>query len=1022
MFGHQIGFDRPWYLLLLLVLPILWWASFRTLSGLGPWRRWFALGLRSFVLTLLVLALAEVQLVKVSDKVTVIYALDQSDSIPASKRRAMLDFVVEDVKKHRNAPRGDKAGVVVFGREASIEVPPFDDDIHTSGVVESYLGRTDATNLAAAFKLAQASFPEDSAKRIVVVSDGNENVGDVRAVAPSLAEQGVGVDAVAVKLSTRGEVAVERIALPNDIRRGQPIEARIVVNNIVSGAGEAAPVKGKLRLVRRGGQTVELLAEQEVELDPGKNVFPFKHAIVNPDVYTYEADFVPTDPRDDLMNENNKVSAFTHVRGRGRVLFIEDWKQKGEHDDLVSRLRAAEIEVTMMSSDNLFTSLAELQGFDSVVLANVARASGDEAAIANFSDDQIDMLVRNTQQMGCGLLMLGGPNSFGAGGWTNTSLEKAMPVDFQIKNEKIRAVGALVLMMHASEMAQGNFWQKQVAHLAINALGPLDYCGLIHYGTGGDSWLWGGRNGLVRVGENKKKMLNQVDTMTPGDMPQFEGSMGMALAGFNRVNASVKLMVVISDGDPSPPQPGTLNRFKQGNIQITTVAIGAHGPAEHATLQRIANATGGKYYKVNNPKALPQIYQAEVKKVSKSLIYENQDGIRPQLKYPHEMLQGLDGPPPPITGFVMTTVKENPLVEVAWQSPQPSAENGALLASWTYGLGRTAVLTTDVGQRWAASWKQWPQYDQFFTQLVRWSMRPVDERGKFTVATDIKDGKVRVVVTALDKDDEFLNFLNMSASGVSPSLDAFDVKIDQAAPGRYVGEFDADKPGSYFVTIHTGSGGAPIIAGVTVPYSDEYKVRSTNRALLEQLTSFSPKGGDKGRLFEADVLRDELATLVAQNDPFRQDLPKARSSQDVWPLVVLAASCLFFGDVFVRRVMVSWEWLWVLMAWLRKQLFGARPEDVVREERLERLRHRKAAVGGQLDERRAALRFEPQPDATPPIAAEKSLDDVLRDASAPTAASAPPPPPSATSSGPTPEADSYTSRLLKAKEQAKKPR
>ena len=98
--------------------------------------------------------------------------------------------------------------------------------------------------------------------------------------------------------------------------------------------------------------------------------------------------------------------------------------------------------------------------------------------------NHIRMLVRNTLELGGGLVLIGGPNSFGAGGWANTELEKAMPVDFQIRNEKVRAVGALVLMMHASELAQGNFWQKKVAEEAIKALGPMDYCGLIHWGPG----------------------------------------------------------------------------------------------------------------------------------------------------------------------------------------------------------------------------------------------------------------------------------------------------------------------------------------------------------------------------------------------------------------------------------------------------------------------------------------------------------------------------------------------------------
>ena len=110
--------------------------------------------------------------------------------------------------------------------------------------------------------------------------------------------------------------------------------------------------------------------------------------------------------------------------------------------------------------------------------------------VSSFTDEQIKMLVRNTEELGCGLIMIGGPNSFGAGGWTNTELEKAMPVDFQIKSAKVVPVGALVLNMHASEIPQANYWQKVISQEAIKALGPRDYCGLVYFGNS-DQWLWG---------------------------------------------------------------------------------------------------------------------------------------------------------------------------------------------------------------------------------------------------------------------------------------------------------------------------------------------------------------------------------------------------------------------------------------------------------------------------------------------------------------------------------------------------
>jgi uncharacterized membrane protein/Mg-chelatase subunit ChlD len=1012
MFGRQIGFDQPAFLVLLALLPVLWVLSYRTLSGLGPYRRLFALAVRTVVLVLVILALAEIQMLKISDKQSVIYLLDQSESIPRAQRQAMLQYVVKEVAAHRDKQREDKAGVIVFGHDATIEIPPFDEDVPFVGLESAVHLRTDATNLEAALKLAQASFPEDTGKRIVVVTDGNENLGDARSVARTLADDGIGIDVVPVPLAARGEVQVDKVTLPSEIRRGQPIETRVVVTNFATPtADNPGTVKGRLKLVRQVGDHEELLNRdsQDVELKPGKNVFSFQHKIEEAAVYTYKAVFTPDDPADDLMPQNNQATAFTHVRGKGRVLLIEDAQQKGEFDHLSQRLRENNIEVVLQPSNQLFTSLAELQAYDAVVLANVPRASGADAdTVTSFSDDQISMLVRNTEQFGCGLVMLGGDRSCGVGGWANTELEKAMPVDFSIQNQKVRAVGALVMIMHASEMAQGNYWQKVIGREAIKPLGPMDYCGVVHWGPGREEWLW--KPGLAQIGERRNMMLSRVDRMTPGDMPDFDPGMKMALAAFNANNASVKHMIIISDGDPSPPGITVMQNFKMAGIKISTVAVGAHGAAGHATLQNIANATGGKYYVVKNPKALPRIFQIEAGRVAQPLVKDLTPPVPPSIDYPGEILQGIDEPLPKLKGFVMTTLKNNPLVEVGLVSPEPpSRENATILASWTYGLGRAAVLTTDTGAKWADAWTSWENYDKFFTNLIRWSMRPVNEEGKFSIATDVKDGKVRVVVTALGQDDEFLNFLKMSAVAVDPDLKDFEVKIQQTAPGRYVGEFDADKAGSYFFTISPGPGKAPMTGGVNVPYSAEFRDRQSNVALLQQLAGVKPKDGEPGKLIEGELSRERIDSLLDVNT-FRSGLAKAVARRDIWPLLLLIAGCAFFGDVLIRRVTVHFYWVVPAVAWAWDRLWR-REVVVVADARLERLRSRKAAVVEQLDERRAAVRFEPPPEASAEQTG-RSLEDVLKDAAGP------PPAPGKPTLTSEQEQQSYTSRLLDAKKKA----
>ena len=821
MFGTDLVFDSPWWLLLLLLIPVLWVFSYKSLSGLGTTRRVMALAFRTIVFLLIVLALAEAQWRRTSEKMTVIYLLDQSESIPAEQRRAMLDYVIKEVSTHRDVDREDRAGLIVFGRDAAIEVPPFEDDIQLAGKLETVLDlRKDATNLAAAMKLAQATFPEDSAKRIVIVTDGNENIGDARAVGGLMTRDGVGIDIVPVEIGDRAEVAVEKVTLPEDVRKGQPLVATMVLNNMTQPTTEnpTGEVKGTLRLVRSAGGEEQTLEESDVALAPGKNVFQSRvHEIERSQFYTYEARFEPADPTQDNMRQNNRASAFTHVRGKGHVLLIEDFNNQGEFKQLVDLLQRKNIEVTVRESSTAFTSLADLQAYDTVILANVARSSPDEVDGTTrinkfFSDDQIDMLVQNTQQMGAGIVMIGGDRAFGAGDWADTELEKAMPVDFTIRNAKIRGVGALVLLMHACELPEGNHWEKVVARQAVKGLGSMDFCGLLGWDNfkGRDDWMWkdNNGNGLIRVGNAQQMMINKIGGMSPGDMPDFDSAMQKALAGFNRcTQATTKHMIIISDGDPSAPSRAVMNGFINAprgttkGIQISTVAIGTHGPPGSTPLQSIATQTGGKYYVVNNANALPRIYQREVRRVARPLIYEK--SLTPQVVYRHEMLSGIDVDAlPTITGFVLTERKENPLVEVTALTDQPAGEkNGTILASWNYGLGRTVVFTTDAGTRWAKDLSNWEYHDQFFQQMIEWSMRPSVEEGKFNIATDVKDGKVNIIVTALDKDDEFLNFIEMGGHVVGPDNKAFDVPIRQVAPGRYVGEFKADDSGSFLVNV-----------------------------------------------------------------------------------------------------------------------------------------------------------------------------------------------------------------------------
>lgn len=950
----QVGFEHPWMLLLLVLIPLTWWLGSHSLSGLGQTRRILALVFRSLVLLLITLALAGIQWIWISDKQTVIYLMDQSDSIPIAKRQLMLRFAIDSVKRHRREKRYDRAGLILFGREASIEIPPLDENLPPLTKPESNFGKADATNLEGALKLAAASFLEDSAKRIVVLTDGVQTLGSAELVAKKLSETGIGIDVVPIRLESNAEVMVEKIDLPGTVRQGQTVDARVVINRFGTQDNPNPEIPGRIRVLRKIGSQSEVLADSPYVLDREINVVPIPHKIEQTAGYTYEAEFIPDLLTDDTITQNNRATAFTYARGKSRVMLIEDANNLGDYDTLVEALRKNDIVVDVRTSTNLFTSLVELQSYDTIVIAGVPRTGGDSAdKVFSITDQQIEMMVQSARQTGLGILMLGGPEAFGAGGWSNTKLEEAMPVNFTIKNTKVEAVGALAMVMHASEMPEGNYWQKVISKSALESLGPGDYCGVVKFdhNLGSDSWLWGGNDGLLKVGDHGRMMRSRIAAMVPGDMPDFDSSLKLAIRSLKTVPASIKHMIIISDGDPTAATGAVLNEFTKNQIKISTVAVGAHGTVGTAELKRIANATGGNYYVVNNAAALPKIFMREARRVARPVIFEPEGGVQPIKQLPnHEALTGISGELPRIRGFVLTERKDSPLVEVPLLSPKPAEpENASLLATWNYGLGRTAVFTTDAGKRWASDWVGSPNYEQFFSQLVRWTMRTQNDDGKYSVATQVKDGRVQVILNAKDSEDNFLNFLDVNATAFGPDLAPINVPLRQQAPGRYVGEFVPESSGSYMLSILPGTGRQVLTTGVNLPFSDEYRIRQANMRLIEQLAEGKPQGGESGKVLP-ELSDSEMETLLGF-DTYRTGLPPARSLKDIWPLALLLGATLFFADVFVRRVAVDFGWPIRKLAGLLSRR-KASEADQARQKSLDRLRSSKSRVADDIDKQR----------------------------------------------------------------------
>ena len=132
-------------------------------------------------------------------------------------------------------------------------------------------------------------------------------------------------------------------------------------------------------------------------------------------------------------------------------------------------------------------------------------------------------------------------------------------------------------------------------------------------------------------------MLRAIDRMTPGDMPDFDPSLQMAHARAcaNVTDAMTRHIIVISDGDPTPPTRRSINQLAANKITVTTVLTAAHGNDPERppdACSNLATQTKGRFYNVTNPKALPRIYQKETRLISRPLIFEQPNPLGAQAR------------------------------------------------------------------------------------------------------------------------------------------------------------------------------------------------------------------------------------------------------------------------------------------------------------------------------------------------------------------------------------------------------
>lgn len=852
-------FSTPVAFLLLLIIPVvlyIGWPRQRFRRN----RDVISMVLRVTIILLVVMALAGAQIVRSADQLAVIFLVDASDSVGIQATEAALEQVREAMGAMGD---NDMAGVILFGEDAQVE--RMVNANRELGIIRA-APNTGNTNLASAIRLALALFPAEAAQRIVIMSDGQPTLGDAEAQAQLAAASGVEISYVPLVREPAPDARMTRLEAPERVSEGQLFDLTMTIES-----DEATPARVD---IFAGG---ELIASEEVSLRAGTNNRTLTLEGGSAGFRDFTGTVTPIGV--DNFYQNNRLSTFSQVVGPSRVLVVSDAPEDAQY--IVPALAESGLTVDQVAPSELPSNVAGLAQYKSVILVNVPASS---------ITSQMRTLQTFVRDLGGGLLMVGGPESYGPGGYFQTELEEVLPVEMQLKDQQRLPKLTLAYIVDRSG-SMADVGRDGIPHIelakeaiirSVALLQPTDRAAVASFDSQA-YWVAEFQDVVDGLG-----LQRQVGTLSPSGGTDILAGMQLVARDIINEPAEIKHIILLTDGISSAGGLVELTRqLRQvGNVTTSTITIGSD-QAGSTLLESMANAGGGNTHIATDVASIPQIFAQETVLATRSYIFE--EPFTPTLTARSPIMDGITALPQ-LRGYIGTTPKL--ASQVILRADEPYRD--PVLAAWQYGLGRSVAFTSDATARWGVEWVTWDDFARFWSQAVRWT---ITEGGNENIETriEMEDDRARITADARDNVGNFLNGLNLEMSVVDPLLGNQRVKLRQVAPGRYEAIFKPSAEGAYFMRL-TGAGqvdGQALAVNQTtgwvMGYSPEYLNRRSDSILptLAQIT-----GGDS--------MANTLNTSA-----FVHNLEARSGSQPLWPLLLAIAVALLPLDIAVRRLMIT---------------------------------------------------------------------------------------------------------------------
>lgn len=848
--GRPVELLAPEWLHLLALAPFIFLVRIASLTDLSISQQVLQATLRSLVIAAIAVALARPSWITRDDRVATVVLVDVSDSVSDGQLEAARGYL-----DALGTARGEgDLQVVTFAEKPRV--------VRRDGgfAIARHDGAGSGTDIQAAMQLGYGLYPDGHLPRMVIVSDGNQTAGDVLTEAYRAKQLGVRVSWRTFDQAQAREVRVAGLTLPDEIKVGQPFE---VTAEIWSTHDDTVTLS---------------LAQDEFPnpLEPVKSVpvregvtrVTFKSEAKRAGATTYRLRL--TKSGQDTEPGNNAAVMTAPVKGRPSVLYVEGGvlREPGAAGYLERALEHENIDVEVRGPRGLPSTAKELEKYDLVVVSDVP---------AHFMGaGQMAALDAYVQQVGGGLIMAGGEDSFGSGGYQGTRIEQIMPVRFDSEKLREQPDIALALVMDRSGSMQGAKLEaaKESARVTTEVLSPNDVISVIVFDSEAQVFV------RPQRAANRMRISAEISRLQSGGGTNIYPGLREAFEVLQGINAKVKHVIVLSDGEA--PYDGIVDLVQDMRAaRITVSCVGVAG-ADRNLLSLISDNGDGRLYMVEDIGALPRVFMKETTEAQKSQLVEDRVNVRIAKRV--EAIEGTGvETAPPLHGYVSTKPKPTSEVILISDLGEP------ILARWRHGAGTSVAWTSDVKNRWSVDWIRWAGYPKFWAQLVRTTMRR-KVYDSYDLAARVDDGRALVEVDAIDSADRFVNDLDTTLEVIDPADNKVleTVRMDQTAAGRYAAGFRIARYGSFLLKAthkRDGTTVAESMGAVSLSYPLEYLRTSVDTTPLAHAALVT--GGK------------DQAEPAAIWDAAGESIPYTR---DLWPWVLLVAVGLLVLDTYAKRV------------------------------------------------------------------------------------------------------------------------